>query len=74
VHAMLPLPLPIDFKKWVDENEQFLKPPVNNRCIHLGKDFLVMVVGGPNARTDFHINQTEVRHHICRVYLNAYRL
>lgn len=54
------LPPVIDFKQWLSENEEFLKPPVNNRCIQLGHDFLVMVVGGPNARTDFHINETEV--------------
>jgi len=54
------LPEPIDFKKWIQENEEFLQPPVNNRCMFLGKDFIVMVVGGPNKRTDFHINETEV--------------
>ncbi|RFU74698.1 3-hydroxyanthranilate 3,4-dioxygenase [Trichoderma arundinaceum] len=32
-------------------------PPINNYCVY-NDDFTVMIVGGPNARTDYHINQT----------------
>jgi len=47
------LAAPFDFKHWIDEHRHLLKPPVGNKCIVDG-DFIVMVVGGPNARTDYH--------------------
>ena len=57
----------------LEENSHLLQPPINNYCVY-NEDFSVMVnspsldglnaanhvqiVGGPNARTDYHINQT----------------
>ena len=44
---------PIDLMQWVEENRDLLKPPVGNKVIW-AEDFIVMVVGGPNERTDYH--------------------
>jgi 3-hydroxyanthranilate 3,4-dioxygenase len=48
---------PINFKKWIDDNREFLKPPVGNKAIY-NEDYIVMVVGGPNSRKDYHLNET----------------
>ena len=42
-----------NLQAWIDEHRHLLKPPVANKCIVDG-DFIVMIVGGPNARTDYH--------------------
>ncbi len=50
---------PFNFKKWIDENRHLLKPPIGNKVVYQDTEFIVMVVGGPNARKDYHFNRSE---------------
>ena len=54
---MSQLSSPINFKQWIEDNRHLLKPPVGNKAIY-NEDYIVMVVGGPNSRKDYHLNQT----------------
>ena len=49
----------INFKQWIDEHRHLLKPPVGNQQVFENGEFIVMVVGGPNARKDYHFNEGE---------------
>ncbi len=50
---------PINFLQWIEEHRDLLKPPVGNQCIYDSGDFIVMVVGGPNSRKDYHYDEGE---------------
>ena len=51
---------PFNLNKWIDENRHLLKPPVGNKNIYIdSEDYIVMIVAGPNARKDYHYNETE---------------
>ncbi len=52
----MPLPAAFNLQAWIDEHRHLLKPPVGNKCI-VQEDFVVMIVGGPNARTDYHYEE-----------------
>lgn len=55
----MPLPPPINFKAWIDEHRHLLKPPVGNKLVYEDADFIIMVVGGPNSRKDYHYDEGE---------------
>lgn len=51
---------PFNLQNWINENRNLLKPPVGNKKIYdVHEDFIVMVVGGPNGRKDYHYQDGE---------------
>lgn len=50
---------PIHLQNWINEHRHLLKPPVGNQAVWEDREFMITVVGGPNSRQDFHINQGE---------------
>ncbi len=54
----MPLSAPLNLHRWVDEHRHLLQPPVGNVAMW-DSNFLVMVVGGPNRRSDYHVNPGE---------------
>ena len=51
---------PFNLTKWIEDNRDLLKPPISNKNLYVeAGDFIVMIVGGPNARKDYHYNESE---------------
>jgi hypothetical protein len=54
------LPTKHNIVKWLEENERFLEPPVMNKLMYGDGQLKVMFVGGPNIRSDYHLEVGEV--------------
>lgn len=51
---------PFNLNLWIKDNKHLLKPPVGNKNMYVDSgDYIVMIVAGPNARKDYHYNETE---------------
>lgn len=51
---------PFNLQAWIEDNRDLLKPPVGNKNLYQDAgDYIVMIVGGPNARKDYHYNESE---------------
>lgn len=47
-------------KRWVEQNKGLFEPPFKtNRVLAYHKDFIVMILRGPNVRLDFHVEPGE---------------
>ncbi len=47
---------PFNLHAWIETHRASLVPPVANRQVYPAGDFIIMVVGGPNARADYHVD------------------
>jgi 3-hydroxyanthranilate 3,4-dioxygenase len=51
---------PFNLNSWIEQNRELLKPPVGNKNLFVESgDYIIMIVGGPNARKDYHLNESE---------------
>ena len=48
-----------NLKTWIQEHRHLLKPPVGAEMIWKDSEFMIMAIGGPNARRDFHIDPAD---------------
>jgi len=46
-----------NLQAWIDTHRDQLKPPVCNQQVFEENDFIVMIVGGPNSRKDYHVDE-----------------
>jgi 3-hydroxyanthranilate 3,4-dioxygenase len=56
---MMPIAPPFDLHGWIEQNRALLVPPVGNKLLFEDGAFIVMAVGGPNSRKDFHHDPSE---------------
>ncbi|MGB0861542.1 MAG: 3-hydroxyanthranilate 3,4-dioxygenase [Saprospiraceae bacterium] len=51
---------PFNLMKWVNDNRHLFQPPIGNKQVYFeNEDYIVMVVGGPNGRKDYHYEDGE---------------
>jgi 3-hydroxyanthranilate 3,4-dioxygenase len=54
---------PFNFQRWIEEHRHLLRPPVGNKQVFEDSEFVIMVVGGPNSRKDYHDDPGEEYFH-----------
>ena len=60
LRSIMAIKRPFNLQKWIEDNRDILKPPVGNKNLYVeAGDYIVMIVGGPNARKDYHYNEGE---------------
>ena len=59
VEGVSPVGVPFSLLGWIDDHADELQPPVGNKVVWKDGDFIFMIIGGPNARNDFHIDPAD---------------
>jgi 3-hydroxyanthranilate 3,4-dioxygenase len=49
----------LDLRRWIEENRHLLRPPIGNKRIYRDSEMIIQIVGGPNARKDYHVDPGE---------------
>jgi 3-hydroxyanthranilate 3,4-dioxygenase len=57
--ARMPAAPPFNLLRWIGQNRAQLVPPVGNKLLFQDAAFIIMAVGGPNSRKDFHHDPSE---------------
>jgi 3-hydroxyanthranilate 3,4-dioxygenase len=55
----MPAIAPFNLRRWIDQNRELLRPPVGNKLLFEDSAFIIMAVGGPNSRKDYHHDPSE---------------
>jgi 3-hydroxyanthranilate 3,4-dioxygenase len=55
----MPAANPFNLQQWIHQNRDLLKPPVGNKLLFEDSAFIIMAVGGPNSRKDYHHDPSE---------------
>jgi len=58
-NASMPIAPPFNLHRWIEQHRDLLKPPVGNKLLFQDSAFIIMAVGGPNSRKDFHHDSSE---------------
>ena len=48
-----------DLWRWIEEHRASFEPPVGNKVIWEDSQFTAMIIRGPNARRDFHVDPSD---------------
>ncbi|MGK0388950.1 MAG: 3-hydroxyanthranilate 3,4-dioxygenase [Maribacter sp.] len=60
INRIMAFAKPLNLKKWIEEHREDLKPPIGNKQVYFdNEDYIVMIVGGPNGRKDYHFEDGE---------------
>src|SRR5215470_5574282 len=48
-----------DLGRWIEQHRHAFEPPVGNKVIWEDSQFTAMIIRGPNARRDFHVDPSD---------------